>query len=141
MEIQHLQQGVRFRFDRMNLDWRVGFVKGRMGATPQPERCPIATGRDIDVNPWLLRRRLIELGEPLSDFCSPEPHDRVFAGLIVGAPAEHFRTDHALAKEVILPGKSMLDDVPEQVLTLLRVAKRRAGQHLIQGVMDSSGIS
>jgi hypothetical protein len=104
--IRPLKQSVRFRANRVGfkaLKRRIRFVKGRIGAISQAERSPIRTGRNVNVNSQFLRRRLIELGEAFSDICNPEPHDRVFAGLVVGPPTEYLRTDYALAKEVILP--------------------------------------
>src|SRR6266702_1556808 len=93
------------------------------------------------MNPGLFRRRLVELGEAFADFCSPEPHDRVLASLVVGPATEYLGTDYALPQEIVLPGEGVLYDVAEQILTLLRAPKRRAGQNLIQGLIDSSGIS
>jgi len=122
---------VLFLFGRRSLQRKIGFGRGCMRAISQAERGPIGTGRNINVDPRLLRCRLIKLGEAFSDFCNPEPHNRVFAGLVVGSSTEYLRTDYALAKEVILPGECVLDDVPEQGLTLLRITKRRAGQNLI----------
>jgi hypothetical protein len=141
MGIDHLQQRTRFQFDRERLRKWIGFVKGRMGDIPQSEHSPIATGRNVNVNARFLRCGLIELGEAFSDFCHSESHDRVFSGLVVGPPTEYLRTDYALTQEMVRPDKAMLDDVAEQALTLLRVTKRRARQHLIQGAMDPGRIS
>jgi hypothetical protein len=42
---------------------------------------------------------------------------------------------------MILAGEGVLDDVAQQILALLCVAKRWAGQDLIQSVLDADGIS
>jgi hypothetical protein len=54
------------------------------------------------MNSRFLRCRLIKLGEALSDFCNSEPHDRVFACLVVRSSTEYLRSDYTLAKEVVL---------------------------------------
>jgi hypothetical protein len=78
--------------------------------------------------------RLIELRQTLADLCSAQTDDGIFAGLIIWPTAEHFGADYTLAKKMIFPSQGVLDDIAEEILALLGVAKGRAGQHLIQSV-------
>ena len=84
--------------------------------------------------------RLIELREPFSKFRSAQTDDGVLARFVVRPPSKHLRTDHSLSKKMVLSGQRVPDDVAQQILALVCIAKRRASQYLIQGMQDRGGI-
>jgi hypothetical protein len=83
---------------------------------------------------------LIELREALADFSDADANDGVVAGLVVGAAAEDLGADDALAEEVLLLSEGVFDDVAEQGLALLAEAKGRAGQYLVEHLVDAGWV-
>lgn len=85
--------------------------------------------------------RLVILREAFAKLRSPKAHNRIFAWLVVRTPAEYFRANHPLAEQMVLARQRMLDDVPEQILALLRVPKERTREYFVQGVLYNSSVS
>ncbi len=100
------------------------------------EGSSIAARRDLNVDLWGLVQGLVVLGQAFPHLCYPDSDYRIVAGLIIRSPAKDLRADHSFPQKIILAGETVFDDVAQQVLALLGVSKRCAGQDVVEGLLQ-----